>query len=69
MIVITPLCTPLVDTSEFSVFKASPLDEIAFIVPDSIVIESFPFRALLGAFTSRFKFLISKSFVVPIALL
>ena len=55
--------------SEFSVFNASPDEDIAFIFPDSIVIESFPFKALFGTLIFNVKFLISKSLVLPIPLL
>ena len=63
MIVIVPFWLPLLDISEFSVFSASPLVDIAVIVPDSIVRESFPFIALLTAVTFKLKFLIHLDFV------
>ena len=68
-IVIVPRWLPLVEISEFSVFKASPLEDIPLMVPDSIVIESLPLIALFGALTSNVKFLISKSLVEAIPLL
>ena len=62
--VILPFCFKEDEISELSVFNPSPFLLIAVILPEIIVILSFPFKALFVAVTYKFSFCIFKSLVV-----